>query len=163
MADSLTIVDGFRYHADAATAKALLEEQGIVAFLVDAYSADVWTGCIGAVRIAVRPADAEEARALLAKIHATANQTARAEASRVPPAPAGEACLSCGRPLAPGVERCPTCGFAFEGEEEAEYANGRVPASLLAKAWSPIDSHRFGLTRALVPAYVAWCEREHRG
>lgn len=156
MTDSLITVDSFAYFADAATAKALLEEAGVRVFLDNVYSSDLWTGCIGQIRVQVASADAAAARKLLEEIRAANRISARRPLAAAP----AESCLRCGQPLAAEVERCARCGFAFSGEEQADYANGPVPDSLLPHAYSPIDTRRFGLRPDLVPRYVEFCARE---
>ncbi len=157
MAEPLVIVESFASYADAATARTLLEMSGVRAFLNNAYSADVWSGCVGQVQIEVPESDAERARSLLAEMRiARGRRDSLADAT----SPAREICLRCRQPLSAGSTRCDACGFTFAGEEWADYVNGPVPASLLSRIYSPIDTRRFALPPELVGTYVAWCERE---
>lgn len=155
MAESLVIADSFAYYADAATAKALLEADGIAAFLDNAYSSDVWTGCIGQVRVQVPASELARAKKLLAELR-TSNRTLAERGSAV----ADDACLRCGQTLSKESDRCARCGFEPGGEELAEYVNGPVPDSLLPHVYSPLDTRRFALRPELVRAYVDFCERE---
>lgn len=159
-------IDRFRNYSDAAMAKALLEGAGIRCVLGDANSNDLFSGCIGATRVEVSAADAPRARELLAQVHAAARARRVAAAARraaggdgaaAGDADVAEGCLSCGAPLAADATVCAACGFTFEGEEIHLFANGPLPDSLLAEAFTPADSQRFALPATFVQRYVDWC------
>jgi len=109
----------------------------------------------GEVRVAVRASDATQARALLESMP----RNVRRETASDPPPAVEDACLSCGQPLVAGSEACGACGWSFAGEAEVAHVNGPIPASLLAVAWSPISSRRFGLRHDAVQRHVDWCRR----
>jgi hypothetical protein len=155
VADSLVKVEEFRYYADAAAAKALLEVAGVRAFLVNAYSGDLWTGAIGETRIEVPAADVAKAKEVLDDMRKV---RARMRAGGI----SGEldACLACKKPMAAGQTTCANCGWTFAGDEWIDYANGPVPAALLPVAYTPVDSRRFGLPPRFVKNYADWCVAE---
>jgi Putative prokaryotic signal transducing protein len=164
----LVEVDRFRNYSDAAVAKALLEGAGIRCVLADANSSDLFSGCLGATRVEVAAADVLRARELLEQSRALA-RTRRAKAAAGDAADDGasdagggaaETCLSCGAAFADNANSCAACGFTFEGEETHLFANGPLPDSLLARAFTPADSSRFVLPAELVQRHVDWCVDE---
>lgn len=156
MDPELVEVDSFRVHAEAATAKALLEARGIAAVLVHAHSGDLFAGVLGEVRLQVAAGDAARAKELLAGLRRGAAERAREDDGV-------ERCLACGEPLAAGAVECAACGFTFAGEEVHHHANGPVPDSLLAQSVSPLDSQRFALRPGDVERYLDWCEAQGLG
>jgi len=158
MSEALVVVDSFAYYADAAVAKALLEEAGLKPILENVYSADVWTGAIGQIRVQVPESQADRARQLLREIReSTLRSWSR---SRRPADP--DSCIRCGAPMAPDADRCARCGFEATGEEVTEYANGPVPDRFLPYAYAPLGTRRFGLRPELIPAYVEDVKRAGR-
>jgi predicted Zn-ribbon and HTH transcriptional regulator len=159
-------IDRFRNYSDAAMAKALLEVAGIRCTLTDSHSSDLFVGTFSATGVEVAAADAARARELLEQSRKVA-RARRAEAAAHDRANEGgsgddgdeaaETCLSCGAALAAAAVSCPACGFTFEGEEIHLYANGPLPDSLLAQAFTPADSQRFALPAEQVQRYVDWC------
>lgn len=154
MASEQVQVDSFQHYAAAATAKALLEAEGIAAELLHANSTDLWAGCLGEVRLRVPIEQEERARALLAGL----SRGGRLDDAPIAEGP--ERCLACKEPLPADVASCPSCGFTFAGEETHLYANGPLPDSLLATAIAPVDSQRFALSTSQVARYVEWCDAE---
>jgi hypothetical protein len=155
MTDELVRLEEFRYYADAAAAKALLEVAGVRAFLDNRFSADIWTGAIGGIFVTVPAADVEKGRVVLESMRKVRQRMRAGGVS-------GEldACLACKKPMAAGQTTCANCGWTFAGDEWVDYKNGPVPAALLPVAYSPLDSRRFGLPPRFVKNYVDWCESE---
>lgn len=157
MKDLLEHVGSFRYHPEAAAAKALLEAEGIPAVLANVHSGDLWTGAVSEIRIEVLARDAARARGILDRLMDTARR--ERERARAGATDREDACLRCGAPMPPEARTCPSCRFSFEGEERVEYEDGPIPASMLARIWSPLWSRRAALPASAVPDYVAWCAR----
>jgi hypothetical protein len=152
MDPKLVDADTFRHYGDAATAKALLDANGIPSVLANDNANDLFGGALCEVRLQVAVADVERAKVLLRSIERTR--------LAAPPADDGiERCLACGATLATDAKSCAKCGFTFEGEETHLYANGPLPDSLLAHAVAPVDSQRFALPPADVARYLDWCMR----
>ena len=155
MTEPMVQVEVFKYYTDAAAAKALLEVAGERAFLVNAYSGDIWTGCIGEVRIEVPTSDVPKAREILERMREVHRKSIDAGRSAPP-----ETCLACGIPLQIGQNTCATCGWTFDGEDWTDFANGPVPTSLMRFSLSPLGSSRFGLPAESMQAYLDWCTRK---
>ena len=151
MANAFVVADSFAYYADAAVAKALLEEAGVKAVLDNVYSSEAWSGTVGQIKVLVPESQETKARRLLSEIRASSRLTAMRKDE---PLDDG-ACLRCGAAMQAAQSRCPRCGWEPEGEEVTDYANGPVPASFLPYAYAPIGTRRFGLRPELIPQYVA--------
>ncbi|RIL05251.1 MAG: hypothetical protein DCC71_11010 [Proteobacteria bacterium] len=94
----LAIVKTTWFAHEAHLARALLESQGIEAWVLDAQQVGVqWhvAGAIGGIKVAVAPEDAERARTLLAEDRSDA--LAEIDEAALP-APAEERCPRCGSP-----------------------------------------------------------------
>jgi hypothetical protein len=153
MDPKLVDADSFRHYGDAATAKALLDANGIPSVLANDNANDLFGGALCEVRLQVAVADVARAKELLRSIERTR--------LAAPPAEDGiERCLACGEALVADAESCAKCGFTFEGEETHLYANGPLPDSLLASAVAPVDSQRFALQPGDVARYLDWCAHE---
>lgn len=152
MPPQMVDADSFRHYGDAATAKALLDANGIPSVLANDNANDLFGGALCEVRLQVAVEDLARARELLRSIEKTR--------LAAPPADDGiERCLACGEPMGAEARSCAKCGFTFEGEEEHLYANGPVPDSLIAAVFAPVDSERFALPPGDVARYLDWCAR----
>ena len=108
--DDLVTVGTFRAAPEAELAKTALDAEGIEAFIADAETVtmDWLLGiAVGDVKVQVAASVAERARAILAR--------------RRPPddsaEPAGvTTCLACGAPFSDQADRCPKCGWSFNGD-----------------------------------------------
>lgn len=108
--DDLVTVATFRAAPEAELAKTALDAEGIEAFIADAETVtmDWLLGiAIGDVKIQVARSVAERAREILAR---------RRHPDESAEPPGVTTCLSCGTPFSDQADRCPKCGWSFEGE-----------------------------------------------
>lgn len=113
MSDELVTIATYRFAAKADLARALLEQQGIEAFLADAtlVTAD-WLlgGAVGNVKLQVPAEQVAEAAALLEKHPHVLDHGPRADVD------AGDMtrCLSCGGLMTEHDDVCSECGWSYQ-------------------------------------------------
>lgn len=101
----LEVVGSFTYLHEADVAKALLDSEGIRAWIFDELQVQMrWhlSAALGGVKVAVSPSDAERARELLATDHSDALAEIAEQALPAHPA---EACPHCGEPASGEARR----------------------------------------------------------
>jgi len=123
MSDELVTVATFRFAPPADLARALLEQEGITAFVADENLVTTnWFlgGAVGHVKLQVPATQVEAARALLDRHPQVLDETPPGETSD-DEAAANEAvddegsmrCLACGATMAEKEPQCSACGWSY--------------------------------------------------
>ena len=122
MSDDLVTLTSYRFAAKAELVKELLADAGIQAFVADAamVTNDWFLGnAIGYVKLQVAESQLAAAQQILTE-HPEMLDAAPAVESDDGAEADGDAvdgpvaCLSCGAPMAEGVEKCEQCGWSYE-------------------------------------------------
>lgn len=113
MSDRLVTIDLTDNPHAADLAKLVLEQAGIDAYLDNRNVVEMdWllSNAIGNIRVQVREADAERAKALLAEHRELRKQWNQAQSEYEGE---GMACLACGETIAPEQDTCAACGWSY--------------------------------------------------
>lgn len=118
MPDELVTLATYRYAPKAESAKWVLEQEGIQAFVADAnlVTNDWFLGnAIGYIKLQVPKEQAEAALAILRGKPRLLDE-AGAETEEDSP----DVCLDCGQLLPEDANQCPSCGWSYNAEESEE-------------------------------------------
>lgn len=114
--DQLVPIGAFETTVEAETARVILEQEGIQAFLKDAEMVNavgLLGNAIGYIRLLVRAEDEDPARAILEEMveHDKARESGERETE--------SRCLSCGLPMPTDAPACPACGWSYANADAA--------------------------------------------